>query len=135
VRVRGLTETKEGRFVVIAVLGGTLMIALAVANLALAGAADSAADDARRILRRELSTVSDEEIADYPDSADEIEALAARALRGRSGTRVLGTVRPEGRAHEVVVVVEAGWAWQARCVHAELRGGATVLTYVRARPC
>lgn len=133
-RVRGLTETREGRFVLIAVVGGTLMIALAVANLLLAGASDSAADDARRILRRELSTVSDEEIADYPDSADEIEAFAARALRGRAGTRVLGTLRPEGD-DEVVVVVEAGWAWQARCVHAELRGGATVLTYVRDRPC
>jgi hypothetical protein len=36
---------------------------------------------------------------------------------------------------EVVVAVEAGLAWHPRCVEAELRGGATVLTHQRGRPC
>ena len=30
---------------------------------------------------------------------------------------------------------QAGWAWQVRCIRAELRGDATVLTYVEPRPC
>ena len=34
-----------------------------------------------------------------------------------------------------VVAVQAGWGWQVRCVEAELRGHATVLTYVSTRPC
>jgi hypothetical protein len=35
----------------------------------------------------------------------------------------------------VLVAAQAGWGWQIRCVEAELRGNATVLTYVRSRPC
>ena len=76
-KLRGLTETKEGRLVVIAVVGGTLMIALAVGNLAMAGAADAAAADVRERLRRELAVVADEVIDRYPGSADLIEAAAA----------------------------------------------------------
>ena len=42
---------------------------------------------------------------------------------------------PELAPDEVVVAVQSGWGWQIRCVEAELRGDATVLTYVRSRPC
>jgi hypothetical protein len=131
VRLRGLTDTKEGRLVVIALVGGTLMIGAALGNLAMAGAADSTADDVRRALRRDLSAVSDEMIAGYPASADDIEAMAVESLEHESA-RVLGSVQ---RDDEVVVAVQSGWGWQIRCVEAELRGGATVLTYVRPRAC
>jgi hypothetical protein len=130
--VRGLTETKEGRLVVIALVGGTLMIAVALGNLVMAGAADSAADEARRLLRRELAAVSDDVIAGYPDSAEAIEAVAVEALQGESA-RVLGSTQPD--EGEVVVAVQSGWGWQVRCVTAQLRGDATVLTYVQAQPC
>jgi hypothetical protein len=131
VRLRGLTDTKEGRLVVIALVGGTLMIGAALGNLAMAGAADATADDVRQALRRELAAVSDDAIAGYPGSAGEIEAVAAEALAGERA-RVLGSTR---RDDEVVVAAQAGWGWQIRCVEAELRGGATVLTYVAPRPC
>jgi hypothetical protein len=131
VPLRGLSETKEGRLVIIAAVGGTLMIAVALGNLAMAGAADTDADDIRSILRRELSTVSDDAIATYPDSAEVIETMAVEAIAGEPA-RVLGSTR---RDDEVVVAVQSGWGWQIRCIEAELRGGATVLTYVAARPC
>jgi hypothetical protein len=132
VRVRGLTETKEGRFVVIAAVGGTLMIGVAVSNLVMAGAADSAAERVRDALRRDLSTISDEQIDGYPGSASAIEAVAADALRGQPA-RLLGSAQvDEG---EVLVAAQSGWGWQVRCVEAELRGDAMVLTYVRPRPC
>ena len=131
-QVHGLTETKEGRFVVIAVVAGTLMIGAAIGNLLMAGAADSAADGVRAALRHELSTVSNAQIANYPESADAIEAVAAEALRGERG-KLLGSAQvDEG---EVMVAVQSGWGWQIRCIEAELRGDATVLTYVRPRPC
>ena len=130
-RVRGLTDTKEGRFVVIALVGGTLMIGVALGNVLMDGAADATADEVRSLLRRELSTVSDEVIAGYPASADAIEAAAVEAVRGEP-VRVLGTT---GRDGDVVVVVQAGWGWQVRCIEAELRGDATVLTYVRSQHC
>jgi hypothetical protein len=132
VRIRGLTDTKEGRLVVIAVVGGTLMIGAALGNLAMAGAADDTADDVRRALRRELAAVSDEMIASYPDSADPIEEVAVEALQGVPA-QVLGSARPGD--DEIVVAVQSGWGWQIRCVRAELRGDATVLTYVEPRPC
>lgn len=131
VRWSGLTETKEGRLVVIAVVGGTLMLGLAVGNLLVAGAADAAADDVRHLLRHELSTVSDETIAGYPDSAETIEELAVDAVADEPA-QVLGSVE---RDDEVVVAVQSGWGWQIRCIEAELRGDATVLTYVRHEPC
>jgi hypothetical protein len=132
VRIRGLTDTKEGRLVVIAVVGGTLMIGAALANLAMAGVADDTAEEVRGTLRRELAAVSDEMIARYPDSADAIEEVAVEALQGVSA-QVLGSARPGD--DEVVVAVQSGWGWQIRCVRAELRGDATVLTYVEPRPC
>lgn len=131
-RIRGLTDTKEGRLVVVALVGGTLMIAVAVGNVLMAGAADSAAEDVRRHLRRELAAVSDEMIAGYPDSAEAIESLAVDALEGQRAS-VLGSARPDGQ--EVVVAVQSGWGWHIRCIEAELRGDATVLTYVEPRPC
>jgi hypothetical protein len=129
---RGLTDTKEGRFVVIALVGGTLMLVVAVGNLLMAGAADSAADEVRTALRRDLAAVSDEMIEGYPATRQAIEDVAAEAVAGGPG-RVLGSAQVD--EHEVVVAVQSGWGWQVRCVEAELRGDATVLTYVRSRPC
>jgi hypothetical protein len=129
---RGLTDTKEGRFVVIAIVGGTLMLLAAVGNLLVAGAADSAADEVRTALRRDLAAVSDEMIEGYPATRQAIEDLAAEAVAGGPG-RVLGSAQVD--EDEVVVAVQSGWGWQVRCVEAELRGDATVLTYVRSRQC
>jgi hypothetical protein len=132
VRIRGLTETKEGRLVVICLVGGSLMLAAALGNVAMADAADDTAADVRRALRRELAAVDDDTLAGYPGTAGEIEAVAVDALVGEPA-RVLGVDRPDTDA--VVVAVQSGWAWQVRCVRAELRGDATVLTYVDSRPC
>jgi len=132
VRLRGLTDSKEGRLVVIGVIGGTLLVAAAILNLTMGREADASADDVRVSLRRELALVSDETIADYPDSAPTIERLAVKAV-GDKPARVLGTARPDGE--EIVVAVQSGWGWQVRCVKAELRGDSTVLTYVTSRPC
>ena len=129
---RGLTDTKEGRFVVIALVGGTLMLVVAAGNLMMAGAADSAAEDVRTALRRDLAAVSDEMIEGYPATRQAIEDVAAEAVAGGPG-RVLGSAQVD--EHEVVVAVQSGWGWQVRCVEVELRGDATVLTYVRSRPC
>ena len=129
---RGLTDTKEGRFVVIALVAGTLMLVVAIGNLMMAGAADSAADEVRTALRRDLAAVSDEMIDGYPATRQAIEDVAAEAVAGGPG-RVLGSAQVD--EHEVVVAVQSGWGWQVRCVEAELRGDATVLTYVESRPC
>jgi hypothetical protein len=131
VRRRRLTDTKEGRLVVIALVGGTLMIAASLGNMALADAADDTARDVRTNLRRDLATVSDETIADYPRSADAIDTVAVESLAGVPA-RVLGS-RADG--DDVVVAVQSGWGWQVRCIEAELRGDAMVLTYVRSQPC
>ena len=130
--LRGLTETKEGRLVVIAVVAGTLMIALAVGNLVMAGAADAVAADVRERLRNELAVVPDEVIDGYPESAEVIEAAAAEAVQTEPA-QVLGATRPD--RGPVVVTVQSGWAWHIRCIEAELRGDAVVLTYVSASPC
>lgn len=129
--LRELSESKQGRLVIIFVVAGTLMIAVSLGNLAMAQAADGTADDVRRHLRRELASVSDEALAAYPASADAIEAMAVEAVAGEPA-RVLGSVQ---RGDEVVVAVQAGWGWQIRCIEAELRGGTVVLTYAAARPC
>jgi hypothetical protein len=129
---RGLTDTKEGRFVVIALVGGTLMLVVAAGNLMMARAADSAADEVRTALRRDPAAVSDEMIEGYPATRQAIEDVAAEAVAGGPG-RVLGSAQVD--EHEVVVAVQSGWGWQVRCVEVELRGDATVLTYVRSRPC
>ncbi len=131
-RIRGLTDTKEGRLVVICLVGGSLMLVVALGNMAMASNADDTAAEVRRALRRELAAVDDDTIAGYPQTAGEIEAVAVDALVGQPA-RVLGVDRPEPDA--VVVAVQSGWAWQVRCIRAELRGDATVLTYVDAHPC
>jgi hypothetical protein len=132
VRIRGLTDTKEGRLLVICLVGGSLMLVVALGNMAMASNADDTAAEVRRALRRELAAVDDDTIAGYPQTAGEIEAVAVDALVGQPA-RVLGVDRPEPDA--VVVAVQSGWAWQVRCIRAELRGDATVLTYVDAHPC
>jgi hypothetical protein len=132
VRVRGLTETKEGRLVIIGMVGGSLLLATAALNVVMGRAADDTAEEVRRSLRHDLSLVSDEEIADYPASSAQIERLARSAVAGHPA-QVLGTTQPDG--DEVVVAVQSGWGWQVRCIRAELRGDATVLTYVDPRPC
>ena len=131
-QLRGLTDTKEGRLVVICVVGGSLLLAAAVLNVVMGRAADDTATTLRQSLRRELSLVSDESISAYPASATSIEELADKAVDGRGG-RVLGTARPDGE--EVVVAVQSGWGWQVRCIKAQLLGDATVITTVDARPC
>jgi len=132
VRIRGLTDTKDGRLIVICVIGGSLMLAIALGNMAMASAADDTANNVRRSLRRELASVDDDTLAAYPASADQIEAVAVDALVGQPA-RVLGVDQPDPDA--VVVAVQSGWAWQVRCIRAELRGDATVLTYVDSHPC
>ena len=130
--IRGLTDTKEGRLVVICLVGGSLMLVVALGNMAMASAADDTAAEVRTALRRELAAVDDDTLAAYPQTAGEIEAVAVDALVGQPA-RVLGVDRPEDDA--IVVAVQSGWAWQVRCIRAELRGDATVLTYVESRPC
>jgi len=132
VGIRGLTDTKEGRLVVICLVGGSLMLVVALGNMAMASAADDTAAEVRTALRRELAAVDDDTLAAYPQTAGEIEAVAVDALVGQPA-RVLGVDRPEDDA--IVVAVQSGWAWQVRCIRAELRGDATVLTYVESRPC
>ena len=130
--IRGLTDTKEGRLVVICLVGGSLMLVVALGNMAMASAADNTAGEARRALRRELAAVDDDTLAAYPRTAGEIEAVARDALAGQPA-RVLGVAQPD--ENTIVVAVQSGWAWQVRCIRAELRGDATVLTYVESRPC
>jgi hypothetical protein len=132
VGIRGLTDTKEGRLVVICLVGGSLMLVVALGNMAMASAADDTAGEVRTALRGELAAVDDDTLAAYPQTAGEIEAVAVDALVGQPA-RVLGVDRPEDDA--IVVAVQSGWAWQVRCIRAELRGDATVLTYVESRPC
>jgi hypothetical protein len=84
-------------------------------------------------LHRDLAAVADETLADYPDTQDTIEALAAEAVRGLPG-RVVGSARPE-EGDPVIVAVETRWGIQSRCVTAELRGAATVLTEVDSGGC
>ena len=130
--IRGLTDTKEGRLVVICLVGGSLMLAVALGNMAMASSADNTAGEVRRALRRELAAVDDDTLAAYPQTSGEIEAVAVDALVGQPA-RVLGVDQPEDDA--IVVAVQSGWAWQIRCIRAELRGDATVLTYVESRRC
>jgi hypothetical protein len=124
-RVRGLTDTKEGRLTVIVAVGGTLLVAASFANVWMANAADDEADQIRRALRRGLSPVSDETLDAFPDSGPEIEDAVRQALADEPA-RLVRVTRPDG--DEVVVAVESSWGWQLRCIEAEMRGGGTVLT-------
>jgi hypothetical protein len=132
--LRGLGDTREGRLTIIVVVGGSLMVATAFGNVWLANAADDQARHIRATLRAELGGVTDEQIAAYPDSAEAIAGVAVGAIDddGEPG-RLVRVDRPD--LDEVVVHVEAGMAWQRRCVEAELRGGGTVLTQSTPGPC
>ena len=131
--LRGLSDTKEGRLTIIVIVSGSLLVATAFANVWLANAADDQAKDIRAALRTELGVVTDEQIAAYPDSAEAIAGVAIGALDDGEPGRLVRIDRPD--RDEVVVHVEAGMAWQRRCVEAELRGGGTVLTHAATGPC
>jgi hypothetical protein len=119
--------------VIIVVVGGVLVVGGTLANMAMNNAADDRAERIRRALRHDLVTVSDEALADYPETRDSIESVAAGAVRDLPG-RVVGSARPDER-DPVIVAVETRWGIQARCVTAEVRGDATVLTEVHAGGC
>ncbi|HEY8526123.1 MAG TPA: hypothetical protein VIL48_14225 [Acidimicrobiales bacterium] len=130
--VRGITETKEGRLTVIVTVAGTLLVAIAAANVWMANRADEEADEIRGALRGGLASVPDAVLAQFPDSGPAIEEAAHRALAGR-GARLVRITQPDD--DEIVVAVESSWGWQLRCVEAELRGDGTVLTYHDSGPC
>ncbi len=129
----GLTETKEGRLAIIVVVGGVLVAGGTLANVAMNNVADDRAERIRAALRQDLVSVSDETLGDYPDTRDSIESRAAGAVRDLPG-RVVGSARPD-EGDPVIVAAETRWGIQVRCVTAELRGDATVLTEVHSGGC
>jgi hypothetical protein len=129
----GLTDTKEGRLAIIVVVGGVLVAGGTLANVAMNNVADDRAERIRAALRQDLVSVSDETLGDYPDTRDSIESRAAGAVRDLPG-RVVGSARPD-EGDPVIVAVETRWGIQVRCVTAELRGDATVLTEVHSGGC
>jgi hypothetical protein len=119
------------------VVGSVLVVGGVLATMAMDRVADDRADRIRRALRQELVAVPDETLADYPGTRDAIEGRAARAVDDLPG-RVVGSIRGDGdggRDGPVVVAVETRWGIQSRCVTAELRGDATVLTDVDSGGC
>jgi hypothetical protein len=64
-------------------VGGILVVGGALANVAMNNAVDDRAGDIQRALRNDLVAVSDEALADYPESRDSIES---RAVERPSGT-------------------------------------------------
>jgi len=114
-------------------VGGSLVVGGALANMAMNNVVDDQADSIRQALRHQLVAVSDEALADYPETRDAIESRAVDAVRGLPG-RVVGSARLDD-ADPVIVAVETRWGIQARCVTAELRGDATVLTDVHSGGC
>jgi hypothetical protein len=134
VRLRELADTREGRLTIIVVVGGSLLVTTAFANVWLANAADDQADRIRSALRRDLAVVSDEQLAAYPETLPAIEEAAQGALiDAEEGGRLVRIDQPD--RDEVVVAVESGLGWQRRCVEAELRGDATVITAHQPGPC
>jgi hypothetical protein len=129
-----LADTREGRLTIIVVVGGTLLVALSFLDVWMSNAADDEADRIRSVLRRELVDVPDTTLDAFPGSADDLAETAQDALAdaGAPG-RVVRVARPD--RDEVVVSVDAGLGWHPRCIEAELRGGGTVLTHRRGRPC
>jgi hypothetical protein len=132
--LRGLTDTKEGRLAVIVVVAGVLVVGLRLADVIAAHKADDMADDVRRELRTELGPLPDDELAAFGVDSSTVEQAAERALRHQPA-RLLAIGASEDTAPPLVLVVETGWAWQARCIRAELRGHGTVLTEVRRSHC
>ena len=132
--MRGLTDTKEGRLAIIIVVAGVLVVGLRLADMIATHKADDAADDVRRALRTELHPLPDDELAAFAADGSAVEDAAERALRHQPA-RLLAVGAAEDTAPPVVLVVETGWGWQARCIRAELRGHGTVLTEVRRSHC
>jgi hypothetical protein len=132
-RLTGLTDTKEGRLAIIIVVGGVLVVGGAIANVAMGNLADDRAAGVRRALRHDLAAVSDETLAAYPASRPTVESLVVQAVRDLPA-RVVGSAQPADGG-PVLVAVETRWGLQARCVTAELRGDATVLTEVAGGAC
>ena len=128
-----MTDTKEGRLAIIVVVGGFLVVGGILANMAMNNVADDRAERIRRALRNDLVAVSDEVLADYPETRSSIESRAAGAVRDLPG-QVVGSARPDD-GDPVAVAVETRWGIQSRCIIAELRGDATVLTEVRSGGC
>jgi hypothetical protein len=115
------------------IVGGVLVVGGTLANVAMNNAVDERAEDIQRALRHDLVAVSDETLADYPESRESIQSRAVEAVRDLPG-QVVGSARPD-QGDPVIVAVETRWGIQARCVTAELRGDATVLTEVHAGDC
>ena len=115
------------------IVGGLLIVGGTLANMAMNNVVDDRAERIRQALRHDLVAVSDETLADYPASRDSIESRAAGAVRDLPG-RIVGSARPD-EDDPVIVAVETRWGIQARCVTAELRGDATVLTEVHSGGC
>jgi hypothetical protein len=115
------------------IVGGVLVVAGTLANVVMNNEVDDRADSIRGALRHDLAAVSDETLADYPESRESIESRADEAVRDLPG-RVVGSARPD-EGDPVIVAVETRWGIQARCVTAELRGDATVLTDVHSGAC
>ena len=115
------------------IVGGLLIVGGTLANMAMNNVVDDRAERIRQALRHDLVAVSDETLADYPASRDSIESRAAGAVRDLPG-RIVGSARPD-EGGPVIVAVETRWGIQARCVTAELRGDATVLTEVHSGEC
>jgi hypothetical protein len=115
------------------IVGGVLVLGGILANVAMNNVADERAERIRRALRHDLAAVSDETLADYPETRDSIESQAARAVGDLPGG-VVGSAQPD-EGDPVIVAVETRWGIQARCVTAELRGGGTVLTEVKSSGC
>jgi hypothetical protein len=114
-------------------VGGVLVVGGAVANVAMNNAVDDRAEDIQRALRNDLVAVSDETLADYPESRKSIEARAVESLRDLPGGVVGSAHRDED--DPVIVAVETRWGIQARCVTAELRGDGVVLTEIHGGGC
>jgi hypothetical protein len=114
-------------------VGGILVVGGALANVAMNNAVDDRAGDIQRALRNDLVAVSDEALADYPESRDSIESRAVEAVGDLPGG-VVGSARRDDD-DPVVVAVETRWGIQARCVTAELRGDGVVLTEVHGGGC
>jgi hypothetical protein len=115
------------------VVGGFLVVGGILATMAMNNAVDDRAERIRRALRDDLVAVSDDDLADYPETRDSIESRAVGAVRGLPA-QVVGSARPHD-GDPVIVAVETRWGIQARCVTAELHGDATVLTEVHSGAC
>jgi hypothetical protein len=137
--LRGLTDTKEGRLAVIVVVTGLLVVGLRLADVVATHKADDAADAVRESLRTELRPLPDDDLTAFAADSGPVEVATERALRGQPARLLaLGAGEDEDTPSSVVpvvLVVETGWAWQARCIRAVLQGHGTVLTEVRRSHC